>query len=151
MARAAFNVLVLLYKKEMDEIEYCIFKRADMEIWQFIAGGGEDKETPIEAAARETLEEANIKAGKLFPLTSMCFVPANQFSEAAQVSWGSETSEIPVYCFASKVDKECEILISEEHLEYKWCSYEEAQDLLYFDLDKTALYELKEKVYHRVI
>ena len=151
MARAAFNVLILLYKKEMEEIEYCIFKRADGKIWQFLAGGGEDKETPIEAAERETLEEANIKANKLCKLTSMCFVPANQFSEAAQMSWGTETCVIPVYCFASKVDQELEIQISEEHLEYKWCTYEEAQELLYFDLDKTALYELKEKVYHRVI
>ena len=78
-------------------------------------------------------------------------MPANQFSEEAQMSWGTETCVIPVYCFASKVDQELEIQISEEHLEYKWCTYEEAQELLYFDLDKTALYELKEKVYHRVI
>ena len=29
---------------------YCVFHRADHDQWQFIAGGGEDNETPLAAA-----------------------------------------------------------------------------------------------------
>lgn len=31
-------------------------------VWQFIAGGGEDRETPLESAIRETTEESGISA-----------------------------------------------------------------------------------------
>ena len=43
-----------------DEPRYAIFKRSDRAIWQFLSGGGEDKETPIETAKRECFEEAQI-------------------------------------------------------------------------------------------
>lgn len=47
------QVLVIPYKMINGKAEYCIFKRSDALYWQFIAGGGEDKETPLEAAKRE--------------------------------------------------------------------------------------------------
>ena len=41
MARAKYQVLVIPYHVEKENIKYCIFKRSDMDVWQFIAGGGE--------------------------------------------------------------------------------------------------------------
>ena len=41
-------------------IEYAIFQRSDGDYWQAIAGGGEEGETPEEAAKREIQEEAGI-------------------------------------------------------------------------------------------
>ena len=38
--RAAYNVLVLPFLYDGGNILYCIFKREDLNIWQFIAGGG---------------------------------------------------------------------------------------------------------------
>ena len=32
-------------------------RRGDLEVWQWVVGGGEDIETPLEAARRELLEE----------------------------------------------------------------------------------------------
>ena len=49
------------YHIENGNVKYCIFKRNDMKVWQFIAGGGEDEdETIIISAKREAYEEANI-------------------------------------------------------------------------------------------
>ncbi|MFW2487815.1 NUDIX domain-containing protein [Clostridium chromiireducens] len=31
-----------------------------MQVWKFIVGGGEDGETPLQSAKRETFEEASI-------------------------------------------------------------------------------------------
>ena len=38
------------------------------------------------------------------------------------------------------------IKLSEEHSEYKWVSYEEAKSLLKYDSNKSALWELNEKI-----
>ena len=43
MARAKYQVLVIPYHIENGNVKYCIFKRNDMKVWQFIAGGGEDE------------------------------------------------------------------------------------------------------------
>ncbi|NIZ19433.1 NUDIX hydrolase [Entomospira culicis] len=146
MARAPYNVLVLPYKMEKSTVQYCIFKREDMSVWQFIAGGGEDDELPLIAAQRETLEEAGIRSDELLSLTSMCHVAANLFSEKSQKNWGDKVIVIPVYSFAVLCDVNMKISISDEHLEYQWSYYDEAIKLLHFDLDKTALYELNERI-----
>jgi dATP pyrophosphohydrolase len=60
MARAPFQVLVLPYRRRPDgALEYALFQRADSGVWQAIAGGGENLETPEAAAARERLRELN--------------------------------------------------------------------------------------------
>ena len=59
MSRAPFQVLVNPYRKRSNgHFEYALMQRADDGTWQGIAGGGEDGETPFEAAIRETYEEA---------------------------------------------------------------------------------------------
>lgn len=141
MSRAPYNVLVLPYYFNEENIEYCIFKRSDLKIWQFISGGGEDNESPQQAAIRESFEEAGIlNNNKYNKLVSMCYVPVENFSEAARETWG-DSLVIPVYSFSVNLDTK-KITISDEHTEFKWCKYEEAKESLYFDLDKTALFEL---------
>ena len=118
-----------------------------MNVWQFIAGGGEDDELPLDAAKRETNEEAGILSNEYIALTSMCHVAANQFPEKAQKNWGNKIIVIPVYSFAVLCESNTGISISDEHLEYKWCLYDEAVKSLHFDLDKTVLYELNERIH----
>lgn len=58
--RAKYQVLILPCKIE-DRISYCIFRRSDMDCWQFIAGGGESEDaTVLVSAKREAFEEAGI-------------------------------------------------------------------------------------------
>ena len=42
--------------------------------------------------------------------------------------------------------KDKEIKLSKEHDEYKWLSYDEAKKLLKYDSNKSALWELNEKL-----
>ena len=59
MTRAPFQVLIYPYRRiHEDGFEYAVFKRADEGFWQGISGGGEDGESPLEAARREAFEEA---------------------------------------------------------------------------------------------
>jgi dATP pyrophosphohydrolase len=58
--RAAFQVLVLPHRQTTQSTEYALFRRADADYWQGVAGGGEAGESPLQAARRETAEEAGL-------------------------------------------------------------------------------------------
>lgn len=69
--RAPFQILVIPYQIVDGVPKYCVFHRADHDQWQFIAGGGEDNETPLEAAKRETIEEGGVRSDKWLELKSL--------------------------------------------------------------------------------
>ena len=140
MNRAPYQVLVIPYNKVENTIRYCVFERKHPMI-QFIAGGGEDVETPIEAAKRECFEESRIQSDDFIKLMSLCYIPTCIFSENQRKAWGEETFVIPEYAFGVE-SKSTDVIISEEHIGYKWVTYEEAVSLLKWDSNKTALYEL---------
>ncbi|MGX8714365.1 MAG: NUDIX domain-containing protein, partial [Lachnospiraceae bacterium] len=73
--RAPFQILAIPYRKR-EKYQFCVFHRADIDQYQFVAGGGEDDEDAYEAAVREIREETKVSAGALVPLTSMAFIPA---------------------------------------------------------------------------
>ena len=90
--RAPFQVLVIPYRWQASVLEFVVLKRSDADYWQFVAGGGEDNETPIHAAQREAKEEVGI-AGDLMQLDSLATVPKDSF--AAADSWGEDVYVIP--------------------------------------------------------
>ena len=145
MTRAPFHVLVFPYRKTNDlTFEYAILRRSDEGYWHVVAGGGENQETPLEAAKRETLEETGVpKDSYFFELDTVFPVPVTIYQDS-QI-WGEDLYVIPSYCFGVLVEK-TEIVLSEEHLEYKWVTYEEAQQLLRYESDKIALWELDRKI-----
>ncbi len=146
MGRAPFQVLVILYRKENSTVKYCVFERKEpMFQMQFIAGGGEDSEKPLEAAKRELFEETGIVNNNLQQLISMCYMPTKIFSDIQRKIWGENLYVIPEYSFGAEVFFE-EIKLSDEHIGYHWVSYDEALRLLKWDSNKTALYELHSKI-----
>ena len=62
MSRVPFQVLGFLRRLDADGPEYLVLKRADLSVWQGVAGGGEGDESPREAAIRETMEEVGVSA-----------------------------------------------------------------------------------------
>jgi dihydroneopterin triphosphate diphosphatase len=140
------QVLVIPYKLVEGKPQYCIFKRSTALYWQFIAGGGEDNETSLEAAKREALEEANLdKSLTYYQLTSTFYVPADCIFEKHRQYWSADTFVLPEYCFAVRVDNE-PIKLSEEHIEYSWTTYEKAKEMLYWQTNKIALFELHNRI-----
>ena len=104
----------------------CILRRRDRDYWQFIAGGGENGETPIEAVIRETREEIGVELKNIKQLTCIAYVPAEVIAESKRQHWDKNTHVIPEYSFAFECDSEP--LLSNEHTEYKWLTYDEAQN-----------------------
>ena len=146
MARARYQVLVIPYCIMDGQARFCVFRRNDLDIWQFIAGGGEDEDASIlESAKREAFEEAGIPVTCDYsPLDTCCSIPANCFKNA-EVIWGKECFVIPEYTFAVRVESAF-LQLSHEHTEYNWLTYAEAHTRLQYDSNKTALWELNRRI-----
>lgn len=145
--RQPFQVLVIPFKVVNGSILYCILKREDLSCWQWIAGGGEEGETSLEAAIREANEELNIsKESKYIKLDTRSSIRGDNFKPYNEKLWPSSVYVVPEYSFAVEVNDQNKLDISDEHKEYKWCGYTECLDMLEWDSNKTALWELNEKL-----
>ena len=138
--RAPFQILAIPYRMVGGTPIYCAFHRSDCDEWQFIAGGGEDAETPLEAAQREAFEECGVRSNRWIELKSLAYLPITVISEKCRQHWGKDTYVIPEYAFGF----ECcyDIKLSCEHTECVWLTYDEAMKKLRWDSNRTALYEL---------
>ena len=141
MARAPFQVLVYPYRQAAgNHLEYALFRRMDNDTWQGVSGGGEDDETPLQAAQREAAEEANVPAGAEFiPLDTTESVPVTEFR--GDHRWANEQYVIPQYAFGVNM-QDRPIALSEEHSEVRWLSYRTAREMLRYDGNRVALWEL---------
>jgi len=146
MARAKYQVLVIPYFIEKNIVKYCIFYRGDMNIWQFIAGGGEEEDTSaLITAKREAYEEANIDIDcKYIALDTQSSIPTYCFKDARK-NWGEACLVIPEYSFAVMLEK-TNLTLSHEHTKYEWVDYETAVKRLKYDSNRTALWELESKI-----
>ena len=138
--RAPFQILAIPYKTEDQDTLYCVFHRADHDQWQFIAGGGEDTEPPLEAAKREAWEESGVKSDRWTELKSLAYLPADVISEKHRRAWPKDTYVIPEYAFAFRCTGP--LRLSDEHTECLWLPYGQALQKLTWDSNRTALYEL---------
>jgi len=138
--RAPFQILAVPYRFIKGELCFCVFRRADFDVWQFIAGGGEDNEKTIQAALREIKEETGVTAEKLTELKSVAFVPAEVVAKNLRAHWDKNIFVIPEYSFAFECN--ADPTISREHCEYQWLPYDVARKLLKWDSNKVAMYEI---------
>jgi dATP pyrophosphohydrolase len=151
MARAPFQVVVFPFRRAGDAIEYAIFRRADDEAWQGIAGGGEEGETPAQAARREAAEEAAIDpTAPLYALESHGTVPRTCIAEAQRRHWPPGLLVLPNHAFAIDCTG-IELRLSAEHTEVAWTDQATALRRLRWDSDRTALWELGERLATRAM
>lgn len=146
--RAPYQILVIPFIREGEKYYYAIFKRKDLNIWQFIAGGGEGDETPIEAAKREAYEEAGIdRKSRYIRLASICAIPAVNIRG---LEWGKEIIMIPEFAFGVELPSR-KLKISSAHTQYLWLSFEDAIKKLKYDSNKSALWELDYRLKNRSV
>jgi dihydroneopterin triphosphate diphosphatase len=148
MARLPLQVLVFPFRRRVGgQIEYAIFRRRDFadDCWQGVAGGAEQDESAEQAARREMMEEAGIPAdAPLVPLDAVASVPASQFPD--RDVWGRNLYVVTERAFGVYVDHAQVIVLSHEHTEHRWVPYDEAARLLRWDSNRTALWELNERL-----
>src|SRR4051794_8996077 len=104
--RAPFQVLVFPYRFTGNEnIEYAVFRRSDLGVWQGIAGGGEISETPEATSQREAHEEAGIAIDSPFlRLNAIGQIGVEHFTD--RTGWSPDLLTIPEYSFGVAVVNE---------------------------------------------
>lgn len=138
------QVLVFLYRKNEDEnYEYCIFYRKRLKFWQGISGGVEDNESLIETVKREVFEETGIIVNDIYQLSTVSSLPV--VDVMGEFFWGNDVYVVPEYSFGVSLEN-YDIHLSSEHKECKWCLFDEAYEKLKFDSNKTALWELNQRL-----
>ena len=144
MPRAPFQVLILPYRQTPGAWEFAVFRRRDNFCRQGIAGGGEDDETPLEAARREAFEEAGIPGMCHFtPLQAFCTVPVTFFQEGG--AWDPALYVIPEHSFGADCTGRT-LVLSSEHESVEWLPYTEAAARFTYDSNRTALWELNQRL-----
>lgn len=148
MPRAPFQVLVLPFRRRgTGVLEYALFERADLGYWQGIAGGGEDEEMPLAAARREAWEEARVPTtADFYPLATRCSVPVSNIHVSARGHWPRNLYVLPIHAFAVDCSG-AELRLSAEHTAYEWLRYADAARRLRWDSDRTALWELDQRIH----
>lgn len=138
------QVLVFLYRKnEENEYEYCIFYRRKLKFWQAISGGVEDDETLVETVKREVLEETGISVKDIIKLSSTSTIPV--INVTGDFIWGRDVYVVTEYSFGVFIENS-DIILSNEHKQYEWLTYDKAYEKLKFDSNKTALWELNQRL-----
>lgn len=143
--RAPFQTLIILYRIDKKEILYGIFLRKKEKIWQFVSGGGEDNENIYQTAIRELKEGTgiHIQKAELTKLDAQTTIPVANVT--GEFTWGEDIFVVPEYSFAVNIGNR-QIKLSNEHETMQWCNYEEAMSKLEYDSNKTALWELNERL-----
>ena len=139
------QVLIIPYRIINQKIEYCILKRKNMQIWQWVAGGVEDFDKDIITAAKREMKEEIGISEDIDIVELECFTKIPVVNIVKEFKWGDNVYYEYEYSFAANISDK-QIKISEEHSEYKWVSYDEARNLLKYDSNKSALWELNEKI-----
>ena len=106
LMRAPYQILTILYKRENNRILYGIFYRNSHPIWQFISGGGENNEKPLETVIREIKEETSliVEKRKIEQLDSKTTIPVLNIT--GEYTWGPNVYVVPEYSYAIEIKYE---------------------------------------------
>ena len=136
--RLPIQIQAILFRKLNRETQYLLLKRASSTggFWQSVTGGIEEGETKIQALKREVSEETGIKNVAIIIKDVHYCEFWDYFKREARQRLIKE------HVFGVEIHSNEKITISQEHTEYKWCSFKEALKLLKWEENKEALKRL---------
>lgn len=106
--------------------------------WQPVCGGIENGEEPKETVIREIWEETGI--------TTVKNILDLNYTFTYKETKNGKLMNMRDICFAVEVHSVLNIKLSDEHEEYKWCSYIEAKEYLKWEHNLIALEKLINKI-----
>ena len=131
------QVEVIVFKIVNGQLLFLLLKRNPRRggFWQPVTGEVHDEEDLADAAKRELLEETQIDK-------YLQFVDDVHYFEFDSEGYG----RLKEYVFGVEVVQDVEVVISSEHTEMKWCTFEESLELLKYDSNKEAFKKLYDKI-----
>ena len=120
-----------IYHYNEDKLRFLILKRSKKKIyehlWQGIAGKIEKGETASQTAIRELKEETGLAPYRMFVADYVSSFYESNFDQMNMV---------PI--FGIEV-KNVDVVLSDEHCEFKWTTFEKAYDILTWNGQKKGL------------
>ncbi len=113
-----------IFRERGDEIEFLLIKRSNDDklypgMWQMVTGSIDENEKAFETARREIKEETGLNPLKLWVVPNV-----NSFYDP------NKDAIIFIPVFAAVVNATSEVIISNEHSEYKWVSKDAAKKMI---------------------
>ena len=109
--------------------------------WHVVAGAREPGETAAEAAARELEEEVGLAGVPLVDLERRFVYPLAE-EPHRRPEYAPGVTEIAVDCFLVEVPPGWEPRLDVEHDDYRWCSVDDARELLHWPEPREVLAEI---------
>lgn len=137
--RTTTQVLVYPTRTIDDKIEFLLLKRTEERggFWQGVTGHTEKGENTINGAKRELLEETSFIPKFIFQTEYSYTI---KIKEEMKNQFPPDATELTEYVFIARIDQDDDPTIDpQEHVDWKWCSFEEAMELLIWEENKTAL------------
>lgn len=124
---------IIIFKKLDHAVFFLLLQRNQEKggFWQPITGGVKEGENLLQAAERELGEETGIKNYRRIIKNVHVFAFESD-----------EYGILKEHVFGVEVDPDSIIKLSPEHVASKWCSLDEADTLLKYENNKTALRKL---------
>jgi dATP pyrophosphohydrolase len=125
-----------IFRETGNKIEFLLMKRSEKQIypglWQMVTGKIKADEKAYQTALREIKEETGLKAVQLWvaPTVNSFYEPKEEY-----------ICLLPV--FAARVEND-NVIISDEHTEYKWVDKITAQKLLAWEGQRKAVHIIED-------
>ncbi len=125
---------VIVFQKNKDEYKFLLVKRShkDGGFWQPITGTLEFSESILDCMKREVFEETGITEGSFT-------------DEIHRFSWQKKDYTVVELVYGLDTTQE-NVILSEEHTEYRWCDFEVALQLLEKENNKNAFLQFKKRI-----
>ena len=140
------KIIIYLYRRtQTSKIEFLLLQRAPEArsgtIWQPVVGGAKWGEQLIEAARREVYEETRLT--RLQGITAIGYAFSFDFDMFPdRSSYAPDVTEISNTVFAAEVVSARPVVLSAEHVDYGWFSYQETLDKIHWPEEQEALIRL---------
>ena len=122
----------VIYAEENKKRDYLIIKRCkkDGGFWQGVTGTVKEGELLVRCLIREIKEELGVEKEDITKISQIL----------QTIQWKKQNGfVITEYVYAVQINRRQKIQLSDEHVEYKWCDFNEAYDALGKENNKNTL------------
>ena len=138
--KIAAGIIIFRRENQSSPIEYLLLKSSKFGNWTPPKGHLEWNETELQTAIRETEEESGLKNNSDYEIIDLNYT--------IQISYPVNGREKISFYWCAKLndEKNPEVILSYEHLEYKWLGFEEAVQIVEYEPMRNALVQANERI-----